>query len=133
MYQNPIQHDLNIRNPTNIHRELKLVLLRQNGVFVLLLLKKFPQRACCWLHWYGIHRLYLAHLVCVLFQSICCQRKIMDRVHQFVLADASKRDIMREIFCVALHHGDGGTEIMGDGGAELAPLLHHSPGLLIIF
>ena len=57
----------------------------------------------------------------------------MDRVHQFVLADASKRDIMREIFCVALHHGDGGTEVMGDGGAEFAPLLHHSPGLLIIF
>ena len=28
MYQGPIQHDLNIRDPTNIHRELKLVLMR---------------------------------------------------------------------------------------------------------
>ena len=28
MHQGPIQHDLKIRNPTNIHRELKLVPLR---------------------------------------------------------------------------------------------------------
>ena len=87
----------------------------------------------CWLHWDGVHRLYFAHLGCVLVQSICWQRKIMERVHQFVLADASKRDIMREIFCVSFHHSDGGTEVMGDGGAEFAPFLHHGPSLLITF
>ena len=57
------QHDLEYPGTPLISIEnLKLVLMRQNGVFVLLL-PKIPQRASCWLHWDGVHRLYLTHLV----------------------------------------------------------------------